>query len=128
MSKLKQAVAAAVIGNVETTEGGAAFGRYIFPADFVGFEGHFPGYPVLPAIVQVLAAQHVIEQTAARPLRLTRLDKAKFHIRIGPLQEIRVECRHTLKNETEVWRCSVFADGELASSFRLSCVSTEVDQ
>ena len=125
MSKLKQAVAAAALGNVEITEEGAAFGRYFFPADFVGFEGHFPGYPVLPAIVQVLAALDVAERVEAGGLRLTKMDKAKFHVRISPHQEIRVECRKILRSEETAWHCSVFADGELASSFRLSCVSVE---
>ena len=126
MSKLKEAVAAAAMGNAQIDEEGAASGRYVFPADFVGFEGHFPGYPVLPAIVQVLAAQLVVEQMAARVLRLTKLDKAKFHIRIGPLQEIRVECRQTRQNKEMVWHCTVLAGKELASSFRLSFISTEV--
>ncbi len=27
--------------------------EYIFPADFIGFAGHFPGNPILPAIVQI---------------------------------------------------------------------------
>lgn len=92
MSELRRQIAAATHGWSEP-EPDTVEGRFRFPAAFVGFEGHFPGYPVLPALVQVLAAQHAVEAARGGSLRLVGVENAKFLIQLGPEQEIRVRCR-----------------------------------
>ena len=67
--------------------------EFSFSDDFLGFAGHFPGFAVLPAVVQVLVAQMVVEATAGRPMRLTALDNAKFLIQLRPQEVITVCCR-----------------------------------
>ncbi len=66
-----------------------------FSSAFVGFSGHFPGYPILPAVLQVLAAQLVAEQIAGEPLQVVSLTRAKFIRQLRPDEKIDVslECR-----------------------------------
>ena len=62
-------------------------------ADFIGFNGHFPGYPILPAMLQVLLGIIVSEELYGTKLVLQKLDKAKFMAQIQPGQTVTVTCR-----------------------------------
>ena len=93
MNKLKKEIIEAAQGEIEMIGPDKAVGRYIFPQSFIGFDGHFPGYPVLPAYVQVLTAITVIEEWKGRPFQLASVERAKFHIELRPDQEITVQCR-----------------------------------
>ena len=93
MNDLKAAIINAALGTVEDLAADETVGRYLFPRSFIGFDGHFPGYPVLPAYVQVLAALTVIEEWKGLPFQLASVEKAKFHIELRPDQEITVRCR-----------------------------------
>jgi 3-hydroxymyristoyl/3-hydroxydecanoyl-(acyl carrier protein) dehydratase len=65
----------------------------VVPPDVPHFRGHFPGYPVLPGVVQIdwamrLAALHLgLEQRAARNF------KVKFSSTITPNAELRLTLR-----------------------------------
>jgi 3-hydroxyacyl-[acyl-carrier-protein] dehydratase len=93
MNKLKKEIVEAALGPTEVIVPDKAVGRYLFPQSFIGFAGHFPDYPVLPAYVQVLTALTVIEEWKGRPFQLASVEKAKFHIELRPDQEITVQCR-----------------------------------
>ena len=93
MNKVKTEIINAALGQVESVMPDKAIGRYLFPQSFIGFAGHFPGYAVLPAYVQVLTALTVIEEWKGRPFQLASLERAKFHIELRPDQEITVQCR-----------------------------------
>jgi 3-hydroxyacyl-[acyl-carrier-protein] dehydratase len=90
---MKKAIEAAATIPLETDDSGAAARTFRFDPDFPGFAGHFPEYPIVPAIVQILAAQTVIEGCHGGPLRLSAVEGAKFLKQVTPGQEIRVVCR-----------------------------------
>lgn len=121
-SKLKQAIEASAISALTLDAEGRAAGTFRFAADFAGFAGHFPGYPVLPAVVQVLAAQVVVEQVGAAPLRLQRLERAKFLKQVRPEQTLRVSCRERQHCGRLVWDAHLEADGEPAAAFLMTLV------
>jgi 3-hydroxyacyl-[acyl-carrier-protein] dehydratase len=117
MNRLKKAIFEAAMGQVEVIESGKASGRYCFPNHFIGFSGHFPGYPILPAFVQVLMGLTVIEEWKGRPFQLVSLEKAKFHIELKPDLEIIVQCReYEVKGKPAVEVKLSVAEG-LAASF-----------
>ncbi|WP_428898333.1 3-hydroxyacyl-[acyl-carrier-protein] dehydratase [Parelusimicrobium proximum] len=58
----------------ETADGG----RFTLPADFPAFDGHFPGEPILPAVVQVQMALYVVSARAGVVHRLKSIKKSKF--------------------------------------------------
>ncbi|MDH3347691.1 MAG: hypothetical protein OEM02_06285 [Desulfobulbaceae bacterium] len=74
-------------------------GEFLFTADFPAFAGHFPGRPVLPAIVQ-LAAIRVMSSKALDkrfvPLETVRV---KFKNMIGPNEKVRVVVKIVSKGE-----------------------------
>jgi 3-hydroxymyristoyl/3-hydroxydecanoyl-(acyl carrier protein) dehydratase len=61
--------------------------------DVGGLAGHFPGLPVVPAVVQIQWAMDAAERLAGRAPVLRRLEALKFKaiIRPGQLVEVAVE-------------------------------------
>jgi 3-hydroxyacyl-[acyl-carrier-protein] dehydratase len=93
MNQLRKEISEAMQGEIELIGPDKASRRYCFPSHFIGFSGHFPEYPVLPAFVQILLALMVIEEWKGQPLQLLTIERAKFHIEVKPDQEMIVECR-----------------------------------
>lgn len=52
--------------------------RFRLEADFIGFQGHFEGRPVLPALAQVLLARESAEAVAGQALFIEAIAQAKF--------------------------------------------------
>lgn len=96
MNKLRQGIAAAALDAVSTDDSGTLHGRYLFPQDFVGFAGHFPGHPILPAIVEIMTVVVLVGAASGCPHRLVAVEDAKFLSPVSPDQEILVRCRPRL--------------------------------
>lgn len=93
MNRIMQEIAAASLGPVTTDETGSFQGSYLFPDRFAGFAGHFPGHPILPAIVEILAAVSLVGEQAGCRQRLVAVEDAKFLVPVRPGQELLVRCR-----------------------------------
>jgi 3-hydroxyacyl-[acyl-carrier-protein] dehydratase len=119
MNGMRKAIGEAALAAAELT---ATTGRqrFRFAAEFVGFAGHFPGYPILPAILQLLLAQLLAEQLCNEPLQLRSLSRAKFTRQIRPEEtvEVSVDCQ---PGEAGALRCvaSLQVADERAASFTL---------
>jgi len=50
----------------------------VFPSGSLCFEGHFPGFPILPGVVQLATAQAAAERLAGRRLAVSSVRKMKF--------------------------------------------------
>jgi 3-hydroxyacyl-[acyl-carrier-protein] dehydratase len=100
MNKILQGIAAAKRGTVAANSGETLEGRYCFGDDFAGFAGHFPGHPILPAIVEILTVVSLVgEQTGCRQ-RLVAVEDARFLNPVQPNQELLVRCRQrTIKGK-----------------------------
>lgn len=118
MNKLKKEIIEAALGPVEVIAPDKVIGQYLFPPSFIGFAGHFPGYPVLPAYVQVLTAITVMEEWKYRPFQLASVERAKFHKELRPDQEITVQCREfEAKGKTVIEANLTVAEGLAAIFF-----------
>lgn len=93
MNKIRQEITAASIGSLEAVEAGGFSRSYCFSPQFTGFSGHFPDYPLVPAVVQLLMAQTVAEEVWGSPLTLFSVENAKFVHQVRPEQKIQVVCR-----------------------------------
>jgi 3-hydroxyacyl-[acyl-carrier-protein] dehydratase len=125
MNKLKQEIIEAAIGEIEEPQMDTIKQRYRFGRDFIGFAGHFPGNPILPAFVQILLGMTVVEKHKGCRLEMASVEKAKFLIPLLPEKEIEVECRQ--RSMDELWshdvRLSV-SEG-LAASYRIAFSARE---
>lgn len=90
-----------------------------FAGNFVGFQGHFPGHPVLPAFIQILAAQVAVEDHAARPLVLQQVKRAKFMKTIRPDDEVDIVWNEEEKDGSLISRVTLTVSGEKAAVFVL---------
>ena len=63
---------------------------FVFPDSFPGFDGHFPGQPVLPAIIQLAAVRYLAECGLGRPVRPAGYSRTKFRGMIQPDDEVEV--------------------------------------
>lgn len=98
---------------------------YRFPADFSGFAGHFPGFPILPAVVQIQTAHALAEDHLQAPLRLAAVESAKFLLQLPPAVEIAVECRLRRREGRLLCDARLRRGGELAATFTLELAEGE---
>ncbi len=94
MTNLPQALPPTTVGTLQVADGQAQQ-AFLLPEDFLGFAGHFPGRPLLPAFVQLYMGRWVIEQWQGEPLPLQSVERAKFFAPIGPGQ-LTVRCKATV--------------------------------
>ncbi|GAB6081714.1 hypothetical protein JCM30471_06280 [Desulfuromonas carbonis] len=118
MSELRNGIARAVCGPLETGADGSLCQRFKFEHDFQGFAGHFPGYPLLPGVVQLLIAQTLVETALGRRQVLAEVVGAKFLEQLLPGREIVVQCR-TRDADRQAWNARLEVEGRLAASFQL---------
>jgi 3-hydroxymyristoyl/3-hydroxydecanoyl-(acyl carrier protein) dehydratase len=62
--------------------------RIVFPTEFVGFKGHFPGRPVLPGVCLIQTALVALSRVLDKPVELKRLVSAKWMAPVLPGEEI----------------------------------------
>jgi len=118
MSRMKKEILAASLTDVCQKEPGKFCKTYLFPLEFVGFSGHFPGNPVLPAVVQIMMAQTTIEEYEQQSLELRTVSKAKFQVPLLPNQEIEICCKKNPSMGLQ-YDISLNLAGDQASRFRL---------
>ena len=75
---------------------------FCFPPSFPGFDGHFPGVPVLPGIIQLAAIRHLAEVALQRPLFPAGYERTKFRGMISPDEQIHTALH--LESTEEHWR------------------------
>jgi len=117
---------AAACSNLERRDDGSVSQDFRFNEDFIGFAGHFPGYPIVPAVAQLLAAQVVVEQCEAAPRKLREVSHAKFLQQLLPGQTFRVRCQEKA-DKPHNFDAKIFLGEELAASFRLVFAARETN-
>lgn len=119
MNALLLGIRAAGTGPLTADPDGCLSRRYRFPAGFAGFDGHFPGAPILPAVVQIRVAVAMAAEHAGRPLRLQAIESAKFLSPVHPDEEILVRLRLCETDGKPMHDAVLTVDGRAASTFLL---------
>lgn len=117
---LSGAIRAAAVADIEHRGDGSVRQRYVFNADFPGFSGHFPGRPILPAVLQVMAANQLVEAATGRLLLSTAIERAKFVLPIVPGALVEITCRRLPGAAADLWEVRIDADRQAAASFSLT--------
>jgi len=58
--------------------------RFLFPKDFAGFQGHFPGKMILPGVCQIQCALSMIESGIKKVVTLKEVVLAKYFSPLFP--------------------------------------------
>ncbi len=101
-----------------SADGTRATAEFNFDESFPGFDGHFPGSPLLPGIMLLKAALVLCEDLLERPLELSCIEKAKFAGRVLPGQSVRLEVRLTPTADHWKVRASLTSGAGAIASFR----------
>lgn len=99
-------------------------GALMFRPDFICFSGHFPDYPVLPAIVFLQAAHLLAEIGLRKELDLVSVKKGKLIRPVHPYDLLEYEMRRTKKvSRTEIlYSVLVKCRKEAAAKFDLGLI------
>lgn len=90
-----------------------------FEKEFLGFTGHFPDYPILPAVLQLLLAQLLAETVTASTLSVVALNRAKFMQQVRPDDQIDVQVVCREKDGALHCASELSVTGQRAASFTL---------
>ncbi len=116
MDQLTRELSAALIYRHRDQKGrsGAVFR---LSASFIGFAGHFPGKPILPAVAQIQMACLVAAPNpqAARPAQVLN---AKFTSPVGPDQPVTVRCEPDPKGKGRI-KATLDVEGRVVASVSL---------
>ncbi|MCP4450384.1 MAG: hypothetical protein GY809_02910 [Planctomycetes bacterium] len=120
MRSLKDEVWACTDAEIRTLEAEKEYELiFEFPKDFTGFSGHFPQFPVLPAFIQMLIGQCVVEIRSHCPCRPCRVKKAKFMKTITPGQEVTVRWSEQLVGDFLKGSFTLWVDRQKVASFSM---------
>jgi len=121
---MRSELLAAATGASSRKEDGSIVQSFCLDETFIGFSGHFPGYPIVPAVTQLLAARLLIEHEAGTPLELQKVSHAKFLQQLLPGQPFCISCK--VKSDRPLcYDVRIHLGEELASSFKFEFVPGE---
>ena len=76
---------------LDASADGVLTARFIFPDEFVGFQGHFPSEKVLPGVCQIQCIASMVEKSG-KAFLLKEIISAKFFLPVLPSEEIVCVC------------------------------------
>jgi 3-hydroxyacyl-[acyl-carrier-protein] dehydratase len=120
MDTLRTAIISSAKGPLREIEKGVFARTYSFAPDFMGFSGHFPGHPVLPAFLQILTVVATAESARDRAIKVTSVIKAKFRIEILPNSDVEVKCRERFIGEKPGLEATLTVKEGIAASILLT--------
>lgn len=128
MKLIQEAIQDARSGSPEFTKDQIIQQAFVFPREFVGFSGHFPGEPILPAVVQISLGVFLAGMLAGQGkpcfLILKSVPKAKFVRKLKPDELITAKCS-TKNRDNLCFEVALSVDREPASRFVLECYSPQ---
>ncbi|EFI33469.1 Beta-hydroxyacyl-(acyl-carrier-protein) dehydratase FabA/FabZ [Desulfonatronospira thiodismutans ASO3-1] len=131
MNAVRKVVLSARYHSPEVVDNRTVRQYFCFSADFVGFSGHFPGDPVLPAVVQicmgVVLAEDLCPPGQKNNMLLEKVKRAKFLRKLTPEQMIMAECKADGQDLLS-FGVQLTVNGETASSFTLEFSLSQKDR
>ena len=115
MKEIKQCMS-----DLAETKKGEVTGRFLFPADFIGFQGHFPGKPILPGVCKIQAVMVMLQAWEKRDIRLKEIVSAKFLSPVSSEEEIVFNYKKQMQNKSEALvKASVISKNKKVASMQL---------
>lgn len=89
---------AANMSDLKQTEQGELTACFVFPEDFIGFQGHFPENKMLPGVCQIQCIIVMLEQWKKKSIALKEIVLAKFLSPVFPSDELTCVCNDIREN------------------------------
>ena len=97
--------------------------RFLFPVGFIGFQGHFPEAPILPAVCEIQAAVAMLEAWTKRGVRLREIILAKFSTPVTCDEAVMYSCSVAMENDKmALLKTDVEKHGRNVAKFKLRVV------
>ena len=92
---------------------------FIFPEDFIGFQGHFPSHKVLPGVCHIQCVTLMFERAKERPVCLKEIIQAKYISPVLPSEEIVCVCSSTQEGADFILKATISRDNLKVSELKL---------
>ena len=125
MSALRKGIDASAMEALTGTGTDTGARRYRFGPGFIGFSGHFPGNPILPAIVQIRAVVSLAEVEGGKALRLAAVRSAKFLAPIRPDEDVWIRYRRRVDSGMDICDATLSVAGKTVAAFQLELAQGE---
>jgi len=125
MSALREGIDASKLGDPAGTGTETGARRYRFGPGFIGFSGHFPGNPILPAIVQIRAVVSLAEAESGKTLRLAAVRSAKFLTPIRPDEDVWIRYRRRVDSGMDICDATLSVAEKTVAAFQLELAEGE---
>ncbi len=100
-------------------------GSFLFSRDYAGFAGHFPGHPILPAVMQLAIARFLAEESLGKRLKPQTYSRTKFRGMIVPEQQVEAEIV-LQEQEEDGWHGKFSLESEAGVIASGQCVFVQV--
>lgn len=125
MSALREGIDASKLTALAGTGTETGARRYRFGPGFIGFSGHFPGNPILPAIVQIRAVVSLAEAESGKTLRLAAVRSAKFLTPIRPDEDVWIRYRRRVGPGMDICDATLSVAEKTVAAFQLELAEGE---
>jgi 3-hydroxyacyl-[acyl-carrier-protein] dehydratase len=126
MNALRKGIDASAMEALPGTVTEAGARRYRFAPGFIGFSGHFPGNPILPAIVQIRAVVSLAEKEVGKTLALAAVRSAKFLAPIRPDEDVWIRVRRRVDSGINICDATLSVEGKTVAAFQLELAEGEI--
>ena len=119
MNKLTREIKQGMFDLAETKKG-EVYAHFIFPAKFIGFQGHFPGKPILPGVCKIQAVMVMLQAWEKRDIKLKEIVSAKFLSPVSAEEEIVFNYKKQMQNKSEALvKASVISKNKKVAELQL---------
>ncbi len=119
MNKLTREIKQGMFDLAETKKG-EVYAHFIFPAKFIGFQGHFPGKPILPGVCKIQAVMVMLQAWEKRDIKLKEIVSAKFLSPVSAEEEIVFNYKKQMQNKSEALvKASVISKNKKVAEMQL---------
>ena len=95
-----------------------------FDPEFPGFDGHFPGNPIVPGVCLIAAARVFAEEVLAQPFAAAEIRQCRFRrpVQAGERAEMRLRIFDPESGVRQI-QTSITVDGSPAAQLRMKVVA-----
>jgi 3-hydroxyacyl-[acyl-carrier-protein] dehydratase len=100
-------------------DGRSVTADFLFPPGFIGFQGHFPGKPILPGACQIQCVLSTIEKGKGKTVVLKEIERAKYVTPIFPDESVTCTVQEVDAAGDVTFKARISKGGERVTEMKL---------